>query len=259
MFTVITMIVASSGSILYGWLMTWVDVLYLLIMMVVVRLFLLPLYLMIEETGRRMERRFKRTVDEVIDRFKSILRPSTYSFPIALYIVYTIPGALTSGIVCPYFWPFFREVCGLTPLLLSIASTCADLATAIGNLIGGILVDKYGPLRTLMIYNIIVSPALVAFSLAPNPILIVAYSISSGSSGLSNVASFKYVRLITRDEDRAMILGVLTTIGYLSRVPGPLIGAYLWNISPILPFLISATDVFIRLPLLIYMKAKLKL
>lgn len=161
--------------------------------------------------------------------------------------------AILSSFGFQMFWTFVVvysvEVKGLTMMQWSYGSVVANLAAALFMIPSGLLSDRAGRKRIIMLSQSVVSLSSLGFIFSPGFSGIVVTrllgGIGEGLGGnvMSTVGGPIWQALVTEIapiETRGSILGLMGTLTGFLTTPAPIVGGYLYeNMSPQTPFLVS--------------------
>lgn len=231
---VTSLVTSSLGGVVWGYLAVRMNIFSLLALTTIALIMTVPFYFLLKETGGL--RRGKKPSEALKEMARNIYvvfkLGGRERLPLTLFMVYLGVGAFIASWIAPYFAIYLLKIHNLDAFLISITFALCGIGAAIGNLIAGPLVDRYGPVNAFITQTVIEPFMLLSFAFLKPPLAIAATVISSSTSGLFNIGYFKYVALITDAKSRATTLGALETLMKLARIPGPALGACLWGLSP---------------------------
>ena len=166
---------------------------------------------------------------------------------------------LGSGLVGIYIWIFMERALRMNMFLIGLTvGIMCSISAAMQPFIGK-LIDRYGPIASLLMMHIIEVPTIIAFANASNQWLAILLIIISESAGAFCFAGYPIlITMVTTEDIRATTYGVLETIVRLAAVPGPAIGAVLWKINPKLVFYTFAVLAVPAVTVLVILRRKLQ-
>ncbi|MEM2598716.1 MAG: MFS transporter [Thermoproteota archaeon] len=160
-----------------------------------------------------------------------------------LLLVYLAFDAFTSSIAAPFVPTFLKDVLSLSIMEISTLYTFCGVATIIGSLMAGFLVDRFRrSLISLIIRDVLSLPLLLAFVLAPPPVVAASLAFSALIAQLS-IGLNRYLVEKTEQEHRSLVQGFMNAVRQVSGIPGPLLGIFLWKISPRIVFMVPAATI----------------
>lgn len=147
----------------------------------------------------------------------------------------------------PVLLPYLRDSFGLSPTMAGLLVTLLWLGSALGQLPGGILADRYSERLVMAAGTIIVAVALVGVVVAPTPvILFIATGVVGLGQSLYPIARITILSEIYADRIRSA-LGVTMAMGDLGQtvlppIAGMLAAAIAWQagLGFLIPFLLLA-------------------
>ncbi|WP_457752504.1 MFS transporter [Thermococcus sp.] len=212
----------------------------------------LLLYLRVSET---VEQKAGRT----FERFREALKGVTLlkEPPLKLFMAYLCFELFVSSIASPFVPLFLQRVYSLSVSQISWLYSSIGFATLVGAFIAGYVVDRIGSLKSLILKDSLSVPLLILFALAPFSSAFLFLAVLAFVEQL-NVASNRYVVESTEREHRALILGFKSSLAKLSAVPGPVVGTFLWAISPGVTFIVPALLTPIGIGLLFLLRSAQK-
>ncbi|MCD6373838.1 MAG: MFS transporter [Thermococcus sp.] len=248
---------ASSASgilsyLTFGYLAERIDDSCLFVLSALLVLVSIPLYLRVSETVEKKD-------GGTFERFRRSLKGVTLlkEPPFKLFMIYMCFELFVSSIASPFVPVFLQEVYSLSVSQISWLYSAIGFATLVGAFIAGYVVDRIGSLNSLILKDSLSVPLLILFALAPFSGAFLFLAVLAFIEQL-NVASNRYVVENTRREHRGLILGFKSSLAKLSAVPGPVVGALLWPISPELAFLVPALLTPIGIGLLFLLRSAQK-
>jgi MFS family permease len=147
-----------------------------------------------------------------------------------------------SGLGQPVFAIFSTDVLNLTKPELGIMVGLAQIASMLASFWAGRISKRLGVTRMMVVSVIVGSFILVPWLYAPNIISAVGFYVISGFfSQFFFVGNQALMANLTRAEERASIIGFITTISNFASILAPSLGAQLYvELGTRVPFLISA-------------------
>lgn len=126
-----------------------------------------------------------------------------------LLLVYAITtlGYGGSFIAFTYLAPILRDVAGFAPSSVGLVMLVYGVSVAAGNIWGGRLADRKGPVRALQVVFALLAAVLALLSFtAPHPVLVVATVLAWGAVAFGNVPALQLyvVQRAERDAPRAL-------------------------------------------------------
>jgi predicted MFS family arabinose efflux permease len=126
-----------------------------------------------------------------------------------LLLVYAITtlGYGGSFIAFTYLAPILQDVAGFTPGAIGLVMLVYGVSVAAGNIWGGRLADRKGPIRALQIVFALLAAVLAVLTFtAPHPVLVVATVLAWGAVAFGNVPALQLyvVQRAERDAPQAV-------------------------------------------------------
>ncbi|MBO3832398.1 MAG: MFS transporter [Candidatus Brockarchaeota archaeon] len=172
--------------------------------------------------------------------------------PLLLLLLYLAFEAFTSSIAAPFTPVFLNDVLFLSIMEISTLYTICGVATIIGALMAGFLVDRAGSLLLLIIRDVLSLPLLLTFALAPLPMALTSLAFLAFIEQLS-IGLNRYLVEKTKQEHRSLVMGLMNAVKQASGIPSPLLGILLWKISPRIVFVASAATIPVGITMLLTM------
>ncbi len=145
-----------------------------------------------------------------------------------------------NSIVNPFYIIFATEIVGLKPLEWGVILSAQTVVAILFKIPGGVIADKMGKKKLMMItvfLNAAIPSMFALFSKNFNDaffyqMLLVTVGMFYGQ------AAYAMFILQTPDNTRSQSVAVWTSVTSWSRLPGSLIGGFLFGINPVFPFLL---------------------
>ncbi|MBO3841520.1 MAG: MFS transporter [Candidatus Brockarchaeota archaeon] len=182
--------------------------------------------------------------------------------PLLLLLLYLAFEAFTSSIAAPFTPAFLKDVLFLSIMEISTLYTICGVATIIGALMAGFLVDRHvGGLLSLIIRDVLSFPLLLTFALTPPPMAVASLVFLAFIEQL-RIGLNQYLVEKTEQEHRSLVMGLISAVRQVSGIPSPLLGILLWKISPRITYVAIAATMpvgIIMLLMVLKIDKKLKL
>lgn len=168
------------------------------------------------------------------------------------WVMIEVLGGYVFSSTMPYQMIYAVTVKGADEFILGYMGTAFNLATIMVSPLIGKMADKYGRVKTLLLFRPFFYVSMVIFLLTPSPFFLIVAWIFRGIFYASSSVFQTIVMELVPGEYRGRWLGIKNLISLLGRSPAPVIGGYLYNYYfPELPFIIALfIDLFIRTPLI---------
>jgi len=168
--------------------------------------------------------------------------------------------SLPMGMVMPYRYVFANEIKGADQFVLGAMVTASGLMPLVLGVVVGRLADKIGRKKVMYISMPLVWASNLLLIFAPNSAFLIAAGALQGFFMLSGLPSRAMSRELVPPEQMGRWLGISSFCSMLFSASAVYLAGVIWdNIGPEYVFLtIIATDIFIRIPLLIGMPETLK-
>ena len=162
-------------------------------------------------------------------------KPSTVMAQLAvlkkprLLLVYAITALGYGGsfIAFTYLAPILQEVAGFAPSSVGLVMLVYGLSVAIGNIWGGKLADKHGPIRALQVVFALLALVLLALAFtAANPWLVVATVLAWGAVAFGNVPGLQVYVVQRAERDAPHAVDVASGLNIAAFNVGIAIGAW---------------------------------
>jgi MFS family permease len=158
-----------------------------------------------------------------------------------------------------YFPNFLSEIMLLGEKNIGILFSILSISQAVMQPVAGWFIDRFDE-RSALAINLGGSGVFVLlfifFSRINVTAAIISIVISSSLSAFYNVGYSVYIARATQEDTRGTVYGGMETLGSLSSVPAPLVGALLWEKSPYLPFIVFGFSNLCFISLLIKTRVK---
>ena len=171
------------------------------------------------------------------------------------WLVLDTISASTFAVFSRYIWVYGMEELGLTPLLIGMMSTTNALIGILSPIPLGILSDKIGRVKTMLLIRPLMNTGLLIFLFTNDPrLLTLAWAMRGVFQANIGILMTYRNELVPRSM-RGRWMGVREIFRSIFRIPAPLFGGFLYSyVSPKAPFLFRiACDLFIRVPILLTM------
>jgi MFS family permease len=138
-----------------------------------------------------------------------------------------------------YLPSFMSEIMSIGEKTIGILFSIFSISQAVMQPVAGWFIDKFSE-RWALAVNLGGSGIFILlflfFSHLSLYAAIISLVISSSLSAFYNVGYSVYIARATNENIRGTVFGGMETLGFLSSVPAPLMGAFLWEKSPYLAF-----------------------
>lgn len=176
-----------------------------------------------------------------------------------IFFALIVAGTGLTGWFGIYFPNFLSEIILLSEKNIGILFSVLSISQAVMQPVAGWFIDRFNE-RWALAVNLggsgIFVLLFVFFSRVNLTAAIISIVISSSLSAFYNVGYSVYIARATHKSTRGTVYGGMETLGSLSCVPAPILGALLWEKSPYLPFIIFGFSNFVFLSLLIETRVK---
>lgn len=160
----------------------------------------------------------------------------------------------------PFLAIYLSRNMEMHPLFIGLTVGISPLVATIGGFIGGHLSDRYGRKPILMLSLFVISLVFFAFSIATHPVWFILLNALNGlSNSFFEPTSQALMADLTEKKQRLKAYSLRYTAINIGAAAGPLIGAYLANISPESTFIITGSIYFFYAVALTLLMTKLKL
>jgi MFS family permease len=123
------------------------------------------------------------------------------------------------------FLPKYLEVLGAGALVIGLFGTLTDLLDAVYQIPGGMITDRLGTRRALVLFNVLSAVGLIVYLLAPSwPVVFAATLLVYAWSSLSLPATFSIIGDSLPTNKRGMGFAVQSIIRRVPRLIGPPLG-----------------------------------
>jgi len=170
------------------------------------------------------------------------------------WVLIEILGGYVWSTTMPYYMIYISEIDGADPITIGLMGFALNLALILGSIPIGRLADRIGRVKTILLLRPLfyLSTLMILYFKEPY-LLILAWALR----GLFRTTSSAFGALtmeLVPENMRGRWTSIRSFIRFLTRLPAPVLGGYLWTmLSPQSPFLLAiAVDLFLRVPL-IYM------
>ncbi len=138
--------------------------------------------------------------------------------------------------------PLYATQFGATPLVLGLLTSAHAVTTAIGQLAGGFLTERFAARRLVAVGIGLYAAANLLIATATAAIPLIAYRGLAGlGGGLNSVSERIYLTEVTDRARRAFSNGILSAAGAAGTVLGPAVGGLLVVVADLrVPFLLVA-------------------
>ena len=145
--------------------------------------------------------------------------------PVMLAVLFTTTFLSAIYVVFTYLSPLLAETMGFGRNGISVALVISGFGAVAGNILGGIVADRIGPLRTLISLSILQALSLPLFSTLPYPEAAVLVLIFCWSTFGWSFMAAQQVRLISMAPDTASVVLALNAAAiYIGAALGSAIG-----------------------------------
>ena len=146
-----------------------------------------------------------------------------------LLLVYAITALGYGGsfIAFTYLAPILQEVAGFAPSSVGLVMLVYGVSVAIGNIWGGKLADKHGPIRALqVVFALLALVLLVLTFTAANPYLVIATVLAWGAVAFGNVPGLQVYVVQRAERDAPHAVDVASGLNIAAFNVGIAIGAW---------------------------------
>ena len=146
-----------------------------------------------------------------------------------LLLVYAITtlGYGGSFIAFTYLAPILQEVAGFAPSSVGLVMLAYGVSVAAGNIWGGRLADRHGPVRALQVVFGLLAAVLVVLSFtAPHPVLVVATVLAWGAVAFGNVPALQLYVVQRAERDAPGALDMASSLNIAAFNLGIALGAW---------------------------------
>ncbi|MFC1952656.1 MFS transporter [Chloroflexota bacterium] len=174
-------------------------------------------------------------------------------------IIFSVTS-LPMGMVMPYRYVFANEIKGADQFVLGAMVTASGLMPLVLGVVVGRLADKIGRKKVMYLSMPLVWASNLLLIFAPNTGFLIAAGALQGFFMLSGLPSRAMSRELVPPEQMGRWLGISSFCSMLFSAGAVYLAGIIWDhIGPEYVFLtIIATDIFIRIPLLLGMPETLK-
>lgn len=180
-------------------------------------------------------------------------------YPMALIAVL---WGVSSRMFTLYVPLYLSRNAGFDMAQIGLLFSLTSIAQAVGQPVSGWFVDKYGPVKALLLNEVgsgVLVLAFVAVTTTGDYSITVpaAFFILTQSSYLSafgNTAYQVYVAKVTNPETRATVYSAIEGLSMLSQTASPVLGYALWTIRPQLVYVASSAMSFFCVPLILILR-----
>ncbi len=152
---------------------------------------------------------------------------------------------------------YLSKVIGFNAEAIGLTFSTFIASQAVGQLVSGTFVDRYGEVKALILDVLASAPSTVLFIILPMAapaLLPILLTPNAFFSAFTTTALFTYVARTVHENRRATVYGFLISMSNLSSLPAPVVGTILWTYIPqsvFPPYIILA---FALLPLILMLK-----
>ncbi|MDI6856630.1 MAG: MFS transporter [Candidatus Thermoplasmatota archaeon] len=179
----------------------------------------------------------RKYIEECVRPLKSLRQLSMIHF---FLIFLTVLIGVETSIDGPYYSIFMDSVLKIDASTIGLVFALIPISQAMIQPVAGRVTDKLGPLTSIFIGNLVGAICVLFFILSPTKFIAASSLIIASMIGsFHNVG---YRTLIAKESEashKALAFGSLDALSALSSMPFPAVGAVLWQLSTILPFVVS--------------------
>lgn len=155
-------------------------------------------------------------------------------------ILLVVGNGLGHGVCGNYFAPFLEEFYAVSPAVLGGVFSTIPLFQALLMFPAGWLVDRRGPLPSLVIGNVAAGAWVLLLGMVKSGGLAIAGTALSGVLGaFHGIGCNTAVAKLSDDRVRATLFGGLEALWNAMFIVGPVVGGALYGLHPPLPFIIA--------------------
>ncbi len=126
-----------------------------------------------------------------------------------------------------YLAPILQEVSGFAPSSVSLVMLVYGVSVAFGNIWGGKLADRHGPIRALQLVFALLAAVLLVLSLtAPHPALVLATVLAWGAVAFGNVPGLQVYVVQRAERDAPHAVDVASGLNIAAFNVGIALGAW---------------------------------
>jgi len=168
------------------------------------------------------------------------------------WIIVEILGGYVFSSTIPFQMIYAVNYKHADEFVIGYMGTAFNFAAIASSPLVGKMGDKYGRVKTLIMFRPLFYISMIIFLLAPSPLyLIVAWAIRGIFFASASVFQTLVMELVPKDL-RGRWLGIKNLISVIVRSPAPMLGGYLYySTFPEAPFILAILiDIFMRVPLI---------
>lgn len=195
--------------------------------------------------ARKNYKKYKETVKESVE----MLRRRKW---LQRWVLIEVLGGYVFSSTMPYQMIYAVTIKEADEFILGYMGTASNLATIAISPIIGKMADRYGRVKTLLLFRPFFYISMMIFLMTPSPLfLVIAWALRGIFYASASVFQTIVMELVPK-EYRGRWLGIKNLITILGRSPAPIIGGFLYyNYFPELPFIMAVlVDLLIRAPLI---------
>lgn len=157
-------------------------------------------------------------------------------------ILLVVGNGLGHGVCGNYFAPFLEEFHAISPAMLGGVFSTIPLFQAFLMFPAGWLVDRRGPLPSLVIGNVAAGAWVLVLGVVKSASLAMAGTALSGVLGVFHGIGYRtVVAKLSDDRMRATLFGALEALWDTMFIVGPVVGGALYGLHQALPFITGGT------------------
>jgi MFS family permease len=148
----------------------------------------------------------------------------------------------SSGLGQPLYAIFSTDILQLSRFELGVMVSFGYVASILGAFFAGQVSMRLGVTKMMIVAIILASSTLVPWLYSPTVFFaILIFAVSSFFAQFFFVGNQALMANVTQAEERASVIGFITTVAGFSGVVAPYVGGQLWNLlDPRTPFIVSA-------------------
>jgi len=192
---------------------------------------------MLAYSKETLKKRIKRSVTDIKQKFVDLINLGLKIKSILSYVsLYWFIASITAA----YTIFYALDVIKITAVEWGIILSIQFAIISIFIFLGGKISDKYGRRPSFLISPLISIITPIIFILSKSFYHLIVFGIFSGLGTLAYSSFYAYAADHISPSKRGRSMGILSFISYFSSIPGPIIGAFLYSISPQYPFLATS-------------------
>jgi len=242
------------GSIFFPFLTQWYGLLFSLVLsLILVTLFFFSRLFLIETLRKKVKE------GSIREFFLNSMKSIKYTFTkkeVSFLSLYVVVGGLFTGI--SVFLPsYLKDVMHLRDEIIGLYFSLSAIISTIAQPLGGWFVDKFGGKLGMIIDGLVEGTILIIFAFLSIFMPFLALTVLLINSAFDPFYSSGYIVFIknyTNEEERGKVFGGMTSLRLFPSSLSPILVGIIWNINPLLIFLVAGVAMFPRVYLLFLIK-----